>query len=51
MKNRELDDAYLAFQESERDAYLLDQLDIESLYQDHLDGARDAYLDSLEAGA
>ena len=39
-----------AFLENQRDSHLLDAAEINSLYQDHMDGIRDSYLDELEAG-
>jgi hypothetical protein len=43
-----LEDEYFTFLEGQRDSHLLEHAEINSLYQDHLDGMRDAYLD--EAG-
>jgi hypothetical protein len=40
---------YYAFLENQRDSHLLDAAEINSLYQEHMDGARDTYLDELEA--
>ena len=39
---------YHAFLENQRDSHLLDAAEINSLYQEHMDGARDTYLDELE---
>ncbi len=41
---------HFAFLESQRDDHLLRESEINSLYQDHMDGMRDAHLDELEAG-
>jgi hypothetical protein len=41
---------YHAFLENQRDSHLLDAAEINSLYQEHMDGMRDSYLDGLEAG-
>ena len=40
---------YHAFLENQRDSHLLDAAEINSLYQEHMDGVRDTYLDELEA--
>lgn len=37
-----------AFLENQRDSHLLDMAEINFLYQDHMDGFRDSYLDELE---
>jgi hypothetical protein len=42
-----LDAEYFAFLEGQRDAHLLAQAEINSQYQDHQDGMRDAFLDEL----
>jgi len=41
---------YYAFLENQRDSHLLDAAEINYLYQEHMDGMRDSYLDGLEAG-
>ena len=38
-----------AFLENQRDSHLLDAAEINSLYQEHMDGMRDSFLDELEA--
>lgn len=41
---------YLAFLDGQRADHVLREAEINALYQDHMDGMRDAYLDELEAG-
>jgi hypothetical protein len=44
------DPEYLNFLDGQRADYVLREAEINSLYQDHMDGMRDGYLDELEAG-
>jgi hypothetical protein len=44
------DPEYLNFLDGQREDHVLREAEINALYQDHMDGMRDAYLDELEAG-
>jgi hypothetical protein len=49
MGSEDITAEYHAFLENQRDSHLLDAAEINSLYQEYLDGTRDTYLDELEA--